>query len=554
MWRVSFIGPHQEVVVLLRTFSTRIALPAGFFALISVTALSVFLIRSQRQEALAEAVFGSESLAGTLLLSIEHEMRVNERDAIREIVEAVGRQEGIESVRLFNKDGRITFSSRTEDVGQVVDMQAEACVLCHTGPAPTATLDPTNRSRIFEDADGNTVLGTIRVIPNEPGCQGADCHASVEAQSVLGVLDVALSMEPAEARLAEAGWQAFLFSLAAVVLITSTLYFMIARSVQRPLDTVIAATQRITRGDPSVPVPEGTTREIGILASSVNDLVQSLRSSRRHLEEWANSLEHKVAEKAQALRDAQFQIVQAEKLSSVGVVAAGIAHELNSPLMAIITFAHLVRRGLPEDAQVQEDLRMIEKEANRCAAIIRHLLDYARKQSQDLEPEPCDVAETIQEALELLKVEIQNGGVTVHLESADGLPAVEANPVQLVQIYVNLIMNAIHAMPDRGHLTIQTDLAGRWEYGHVDLPPHPGTQLVRTLVRDNGVGIPPESLPRVFDPFFTTKPAGKGSGLGLSVSLGIVQSYRGTILAASDGVDGASFTVLLPVPPTSVET
>jgi two-component system NtrC family sensor kinase len=553
MWRVSFIGPHPEVVVPLRGFSTRIALTAGFFALISVTALSVFLIRSQREEAFAEAVFGSESLAATILVSIEHEMRVNERDAIREIVESVGRQEGIESVRLFNKDGRISFSARPEDVGQVVDMQAEACVLCHTGPAPTQTLDPNNRSRIFEDADGNTVLGTILVIPNKAGCQGAQCHASVESQSILGVLDVALSMEPAEARLAEAGWKAFLFSLAAVAIITWTLYYMIARSIRRPLDTVIAATQRVTRGDPTVSVPEGTTREIGILASSVNEMVHSLRSSRHHLEEWANSLEDKVAEKAQALRDAQFQIVQAEKLSSVGLVAAGIAHELNSPLMAIITFTHLVRRGLPEEAQEQDDLRMIEKEANRCAAIIRQLLDYARKQSQDPDPEPCDVGETIEEALELLKVEIQNGGVSVHLEIADGLPSVEANGVQLLQIFVNLIINAVHAMPEGGHLTIESDRVGRWEYGHVDLPPHPGTHLVRTLVRDSGVGIPPESLSRVFDPFFTTKPVGKGSGLGLSVSLGIVQSYRGTIIVTSDGTKGTTFTVLLPVPPNPVE-
>ncbi len=553
MWRISFIGPHPEVVVPLRGFSTRIALTAGFFALVSVTALSIFLIRSQRQEAFAEAVFGSENLAATILVSIEHEMRVNERDAIREIVESVGSQEGVESVRLFNKDGRISFSSRAGDVGEVVDMQAEACVLCHTGPAPSQTLDPGNRSRIFEDADGNTVLGTIRVIQNQPGCQGAQCHASVESQSVLGVLDVALSMEAAEARVAEAGWKAFLFSLAAVAIITSTLYYMIARSIRQPLDTVIAATQRVTRGDRNVSVPEGTTREIGILASSVNEMVHSLRSSRRHLEEWANSLEDKVAEKAQALRDAQFQIVQAEKLSSVGLVAAGIAHELNSPLMAIITFTHLVKRGLPEDAPEQEDLRMIEKEANRCAAIIRQLLDFARKQTQDPEPEPCDIGKTIHEALDLLKVEIQNGGVSVHLEIADGLPAVEANGVQLLQIFVNLIINAVHAMPEGGHLTIESDRVGRWEYGHVDLPPHPGTHLVRTLVRDNGVGIPPESLSRVFDPFFTTKPVGKGSGLGLSVSLGIVQSYRGTIVVTSDGTKGTTFTVLLPVPANPVE-
>jgi len=535
------------------TLSSRIAIPAGFFALICVAALSYYLIRAQRNEALAEAIHGSESLASAVLLTIEHEMRINERDAIRQIVEAVAQEEGIERVRIFNKDGRITFSSNAEDVGQAVDMQAEACVTCHAGPNPSRTLDPDNRSRIFEGADGRTILGTIQVIPNRPGCQGSECHAPVDRQSVLGVLDVAVSLEPARARLEEARWNALLFSLAAAVIITGGLYYLISTSVRRPLDTVIAATRRVTHGDPTVPVPRGAAAEIGILASSFNEMVESLSSSRSQLEEWASSLEHKVSQKAQELRDAQFQIIQAEKLSSVGLVAAGIAHELNSPLMAIITFTHLVKRAVPDDDPVQEDLRMIEREANRCAAIIRQLLDYSRKQSQDPDTEPVDVCRAVEGALDLLKVELQNSSVDVHTSLPDGLPTVEANEMQLMQIFVNLFLNAVHAMPDGGHLTVETDQVGRWEYGHVDLPPHPGTHLVRTLVRDTGVGIPPEALSRVFDPFFTTKPVGKGSGLGLSVSLGIVQSYRGTILVASDGHEGTTFTVLLPVPATPAE-
>ncbi len=535
------------------TLSSRIAFPAGFFALASVAALSYYFIRSQRDQALAEAIHGSESLASAILLTIEHEMRVNERDAIREIVQAVARQGGIERLRIINKDGHISFSSDPEDVGHTVDMQAEACVTCHAGPDPRRTLDPDNRSRIFEDANDRLILGTIEVIPNRPGCQGSQCHAPVSTQSVLGVLDVAMSLEPAQARLAEARWNAFLFSLAAAVIITGGLYYLISTSVRRPLNTVVAATRRVTRGDPTVPVPRGAAAEIGILASSFNEMVESLSSSRSQLEEWAASLEDKVTEKAQELRDAQFQIIQAEKLSSVGLVAAGIAHELNSPLMAIITFTHLVRRAISEDAPAQDDLRMIEREANRCAAIIRQLLDYSRKQTQDPDTDAVDVCKAVEGALDLLKVELQNSDIEVHTTLHEGLPTVEANEMQLMQIFVNLLLNAVHAMPDGGHLTVETDLVGRWEYGHVDLPPHPGSHLVRTMVRDTGVGIPPEALSRVFDPFFTTKPVGKGSGLGLSVSLGIVQSYRGTILVASDGHEGTTFTVLLPVPATLAE-
>jgi len=234
-----------------RTLGTRIALPAGFFALVSVGALSFFLIRTERENALEEAKLGSESLAETIYLTIGHEMRVNRRDAIRETVEAVGRQEGIEGVRIFNKDGKISFSSKPEEVGRMVARQEEACVACHSGPDPEHEIHPDNRSRIFQDAEGHTVLGTIRVIQNQPGCQGGGCHASPQEQMVLGVLDVAVSLEPAQERLASASWKAFFVSMVAVSFITGVLYWIIVRSVRRPLNTVIAATRRVAMGNPS---------------------------------------------------------------------------------------------------------------------------------------------------------------------------------------------------------------------------------------------------------------------------------------------------------------
>lgn len=535
------------------TLSTRIALPAGFFALVSVAVLSFLLIRAQRESALDEAILGSESLAEAILLTTEHEMRVNERDAIREVVESIGGHEGIESVRILNKDGGISFSSDPVDVGTTVDKQAEACVNCHSGPFPAQTLDPENRSRVFSDSEGRQILGTIRVIRNKDGCQGADCHPSVSELSILGVLDVATSLEPVNARLAEATRNAVLFSLLAVAVITGTLYYMITRSVRRPLDTVIAATRRVVKGDASLEVPAGAAREIDILASSFSEMVETLDSSRSQLEDWAGTLEDKVIEKAQQLRDAQFQVAQADKLSSVGLVAAGIAHELNSPLMAIITFTHLVRKSVPENDPAHEDLQMIEQEANRCAGIIRQLLDFARKQTDDPGAEPSSVAAAVKSALELLKVEIQNGGIDVRTSLPEDLPDVRANGVQLMQVFVNLILNAVQAMPGGGTLSIASDVVPRAEWRHIDLPPHRGSHLLRTVVRDDGPGIPKEALGRVFDPFFTTKAVGKGSGLGLSVSLGIVQSYRGMIVAESDSTTGTTFTVLLPIPVRSAE-
>jgi two-component system NtrC family sensor kinase len=523
-----------------------VAITAGFFVLISVAGLSFLLIRAQREQVLAEVVHGSESIAEAILLSIDRDMRVNQREGVREMVEAVGQHAGIASVRIYTKDGRISYSSRPEEVGRKVDTHAEACVQCHTGGTVRATeMNPNRRSRLYTDGHQEKLLATIYTIENREGCQGSGCHGPPAEQRLLGVLDVAMSLGPAQARLSAATRNAALISLAAAAVIAAALFLIVRRSVQRPINRMVSATRRIASGAPSLPVPPGTAPEIEILAASFNELIESLSSSKQKLEDWASSLEEKVAVKAKELRSARSQVIQAEKLASVGLVAAGIAHELNSPLMAIITFAHLVRSKVAPDSREYEDLRMIEREANRCAAIIRQLLDFSRQQGQEPERHPCRVSVSLQKALELLKVEVQNSGVAVSVEIPDDLRKVDANDAQLMQVFVNLLLNALQAMPGGGELSIEADEVARRSVMHPDLAPN-GETLVRITVRDTGTGITAPDLTRVFDPFFTTKPQGKGSGLGLSVSMGIVRGFGGTIVAESDGASWTEFTLLLP--------
>ena len=165
----------------------------------------------------------------------------------------------------------------------------------------------------------------------------------------------------------------------------------------------------------------------------------------------------------------------------------------------------------------------------------------------------CRIADAIEAALDLLKVEVQNGHVEIRISIPEDLPLVEANQVQLLQVFVNLVMNAVHAMPDGGSISVESDVVDRSQYASVELPPHPGTRLVRTRVIDTGTGIPPEALAKVFDPFFTTKPVGKGSGLGLSVSLGIVRELPRHHPRRQRRRTGTTFTVLLPVPVDPIE-
>ena len=532
--------------MLPRTLGTRVATLAGLLALAGVSALSFILIRSQQRQIEQEVILDTDNIAETIRLSIRHDMLTKTRDGVQDVIESVARQPRIAAIRIYDKEGMIQYSSQPEEVGELVDKKAEACVQCHDAATPFAQLSVDERSRSYRDREGRTLLATIKVIPNEEGCHSAACHRPLREQKVLGVLDVSVDTAGPRGRLLAATTKAVLISLGAVVAISASLFLVVRHSVRRPVRRMIRATRRVAAGDFHGQLPSNNRDEIGFLARSFNEMIESLSSSQLRVEEWVENLESNVAEKARQLREAQFQVLQAEKLSSVGLVAAGIAHELNSPLMAIVTFAHMVMKKLPPDSQEHQDMQMILRETDRCAAIIRNLLDFSRDQEGGPETEPCEVGRLLERCVDLLRVEIKNHEIDVSRDVEPDLPLVEGNAVQMQQVFVNLLLNAVQAMPDGGELALAADVVEREVYERLRLPLHGDERLVRVRVRDTGPGIPADALGKVFDPFFTTKPVGQGSGLGLSVSHGIISRFRGTILVESDGRTGTEFTVLLP--------
>ncbi|HOS04327.1 MAG TPA: ATP-binding protein, partial [Candidatus Hydrogenedentes bacterium] len=233
----------------------------------------------------------------------------------------------------------------------------------------------------------------------------------------------------------------------------------------------------------------------------------------------------------QQLAETQEALMQSEKLASMGQLAAGIAHELNNPLGVVLMYAHLMLDEHERDPKVREDLQMISDQADRCKKIVAGLLHFARQNKVDLEP--ADLREWVAGALRLNPAP---ENVSVRVEHCEADSTVEADASQMLQVLANLIWNAYAAMPDGGELSIQTNGDAEW---------------VRIAIADTGVGIPKENMAKVFEPFFTTKENGKGTGLGLAVSYGIVKMHRGSIdvISNSDpqiGPTGSTFVVKLP--------
>jgi two-component system NtrC family sensor kinase len=228
------------------------------------------------------------------------------------------------------------------------------------------------------------------------------------------------------------------------------------------------------------------------------------------------------------------KLMQETKISAIGRLAAGAAHELNNPLTTVTGFAELILDTLPKDSPEYEDMTLVLKEAHRARSVVRRLLDFSR-QSEVLWME-VDINELLSNVLALVHHMAQTSGVDVRVELWDELPRIRADRNQMQQVFLNLIHNAIQAMPKGGQLVLRTQVGQR--------EAHP---WIAVNVQDNGEGIKAEDLDKVFEPFFTTKPTGVGTGLGLSVSYGIVSDHGGYIDVESREGVGSTFTVWLPV-------
>jgi len=232
------------------------------------------------------------------------------------------------------------------------------------------------------------------------------------------------------------------------------------------------------------------------------------------------------------LAETQEQLIQHEKLASIGQLAAGVAHEVNNPLGSIMLYAHLLLEQLNSDEQKAQDLKFIVEEAKRCQRIVAGLLNFARQGQLNLHPTQID------QVLNKLKTIVSNqpgfARIQVDIQSDPGMPEMQIDHDQIYQVFLNLTVNAAEAMPQGGRLTIRSTYQA--EHGMVQISFH-----------DTGVGIPPENLPKLYTPFFTTKQIGKGTGLGLAIAYGIIKMHRGNITVSSKVGEGTLFRIELPV-------
>jgi two-component system NtrC family sensor kinase len=441
----------------------------------------------------------------------------------------------VERIRLMDAHGRVAFSTDAIERGTTVSKDANSCRACHAGRAqPVSRALPDERAWTEPGDHGGSLFVMVTPVYSDRSCATAGCHVHPPGRQVLGLLEVGVSLDRVEAGVLAFRRNAAPLIAAAIVGVALLLYLFARAEVLAPVALLLEGTRRVARDELDVEIRFTSKGEMGQLAASFNDMTRSLRSLEEALNGLLFGLEKEVEARTAELRAAQDQLVRTEKLSSLGKLSASIAHEINNPLAGILTFAKLISRtlaeGPPDDARravLQKNLGLVEREAQRCSAIVRNLLDFARE--RPIAPKPMDCNAAVEEALSLIanQVVIQE---TALVKDLSPLPPVLADFGQLRQAFVNVAMNACEAMGKGGRLLVGTRVRDAW---------------AEIVFADSGPGIPEERLRHIFDPFFTTKE--KGTGLGLSVVYGIIERHGGSVKVDSIVGQGTTFTLRLPL-------
>ena len=496
-------------------------------------------IRLHRRNLEADTLTTAERISDVIKRSTSYHMLRNDREALYEILRTYASEPGIKTVRIFDKEGRISYSTNPAEVNQLVNKGAEACYGCHSQTQPLAKLNRPDRFRIYRNGAGR-VLGIINPIENRPDCSNAACHAHPASQQILGVLDTNLSLGKADDALAASTRNMLLYTVLALAIIAVLTGWFVLQVVGRPVRELELGTRRLASGELGLQLAVHSRDEIGHLAESFNRMSLELRAAHEEVTSWARTLEERVEEKTSELRNAHEHVLQVEKMASIGKLAAVLAHEINNPLSGILTYAKLLKKWTlklnggddPRRREMIECLDLIESESKRCGELVRNLLTFSRTAPMNLEW--ADLATVVERCAKLVQHQLELGNIQLQVDLAAHLPVVHCDPAQIEQVLLALCMNAIDAMPRGGNLLLRARSL-------------PQSRQVELQVRDDGCGIPADLLPRLFEPFLTTKETGKGVGLGLAISKSIVERHKGQIAVESAMGKGTTFYVFLPV-------
>lgn len=512
-----------------------ITLIVGIIAAIS----GLINVKTEERQLLNAMVVGADQLSKSITSATWHAMLANHRENAYEVMQTIALKQGIDRIRIFNRAGRIMYSTKPEERNALVDKRAETCAVCHSSLLPRVLVDASSRVRISRTADGRRNLAMVTPIYNEPACSQAACHAHPSDMKVLGVLDLSLNLDSVDREVGALQFRVFLVTAIEILLISVFIVLFTRRFLSAPIRKLVEGTHSVSAMQLDTPIEiSGSSEELDELARSFNAMQDRLRQALAELNQSTQTLEDQVERRTEQLKAAHQKLLQSDRLASLGTLAASVAHEINNPLSGVLNLSMLMQRILKDDGvppqrldEFRKYLSQVEQETTRVGRIVSDLLSFSRRSKP--QHGPADLNRLVRSTLSLVSHKLKLAEVEVRLDLAEDLPTVSCDASQIRQVILNLLLNAAEATQGKPQRRVQVRTRASGE-------------AIQLVVEDNGEGIRPENLNKIFDPFFTTKSEGKGVGLGLAVSYGIVQAHNGDIEVRSRPGEGSAFTVTLP--------
>jgi len=513
--------------------------------IVAISGISGYLnFRTQKKQLVDTMILGADQLARGITGATWHAMLDDDRKAAYEIMRVIADKQGVDRIRMFNREGRLVFSTDSREQPSMTSSSSEVCASCHSKDAIRNRPSEDARVRYARSPDGVKTINMVAPIYNEPSCSNASCHAHSASTKVLGVVDVALRLDPVQKQTRAITLQTILWTLFEVGIGAAFVILFTRRFVATPIQGLIAGTKAVSAMELDQPLDIGNargTQELDELVDSFNRMRERLKLAVAELNDMQQTLEDKVDERTQQLKAAQRKLVQSERLATLGQLAASVAHEINNPVSGVLNLSMLLERLMANgayppgrEAEFRKYLGLISTETARVGRIVSDLLAFSRRSKP--QRAPSDLNKLVRTTIGLADHKLKLISAEVILDLQESLPLVECDASQMQQVILNLVLNGAQAMQPRGggKLTIRTHLI-------------PQEESVELCVQDTGEGIAPENLSKIFDPFFTTKAEGKGVGLGLAVLYGIVKAHEGEVEVVSQRNEGTTFTVTLPL-------
>ena len=502
------------------------------FLLIIQTILAVSTLRHDLISAFAQNTYRfSEIIKNATLF----EMKENNKNDISEIVKHIGKDKGLEAVRIYDKKGTIVYSVDSTEINFNVDINSGSCNPCHSSAKPIEKLSIDDRLKFEEDAAGNRSLVLLNPIENSVDCYTSDCHAHDNSVKVLGVLEVKVSLANIDTIVETNVKSVIEHSLIGTIVISVLIGFLITVFVNKPINKINEGIEELSKGNLNYKISLNSRDELGQVALQFNDMSGKLDKAYQEIKEWNETLNEKINEKTEELKSVYNQVIQIEKLASLGKLSATVAHELNNPLEGILTYTKLISKKIRKEEEEEKFsnilnfLDLISDESARCGKIVKDLLLFSQREGD--ETSDADLINIIEKSITLISHHLKLNNIKLIKDFDLESLIIKCNNQKIQQALMSLLMNAVESMNEGGKIIIKLNTDD--------------DQVVLRIV-DEGCGISEEALPNIFEPFFTTKKDKSGTGLGLSVAYGIIKSHKGIIEVEETSPGGTTFKITLP--------